>query len=293
MAERYGGKFSPGAAATVGSSEPAFHGRVPARMGARVNFLFVLPFLIGISAFWRDPIGLALGIAAFALMMLSAWLTREGIRAEDAYNARKVARRPAIPRKLFGSLTVGAGLAVAGISPEGGLVTPVIFGVLGTILHAFAFGPDPMTDKTHEDIDLFQSDRVAKVVDEAEAYLDEMKAAVRTVGDRKLNDRVDAFAATARKMCRTVEDDPRDLTGARKYLGIYLLGARDAARKFAELYNRNRDETARAEFEALLDDLEESFHARTEKMLLDDKTDLNVEIEVLRERLSREGVRTE
>ena len=262
-------------------------------MGARLNILFVAPFLIGVSAFWRDPIGLALGIAAFALLMLSAWLTREGLRAEDAYNARKAARRPAIPRKLFGSLLMGAGLAVAGISTDGGLIAPAIFGVLGTVLHALAFGPDPMTDKTHEDIDLFQSDRVAKIVDEAETYLEEMAGAARSIGDRKLLARVEEFATTARKMCRAVEDDPRDLTGARKYLSIYLLGARDAAQKFAELYTRNKDATARADFEALLDDLETSFHARTEKMLLDDRTDLDVEIDVLRERLSREGVRTD
>ena len=44
---------------------------------------------------------------------------------------------------------------------------------------------------------------------------------------------------------------------------------------------------------ALLDDLETNFAARTRKSLLDDRSDLTVEIDVLRERLSREGVRTE
>jgi hypothetical protein len=87
-----------------------------------------------------------------------------------------------------------------------------------------------------------------------------------------------------------VEDDPRDLTGARKYLGVYLLGARDATSQFADLYARNRNEEARADYEALLDDLETTFTARTNKMLLDDKSSLDVEIEVLRDRLAREGV---
>ena len=43
--------------------------------------------------------------------------------------------------------------------------------------------------------------------------------------------------------------------------------------------------------DALLDDLEQNFSARTRKMLLDDRSDLTVEIDVLRERLQREGVR--
>lgn len=291
MAQRFGGKFSPGAS---GESEGgALKGRVPARMGARVNLLFVAPFLIAVSAFGQDPVGLALHLAGFALMMLAAWLTREGLRAEDAYNARKVARRPAIPRKLFGSALIGGGLALAGISTDGGVLAPVIFGLLGAVLHAFAFGPDPMTDKTTDEIDLFQSDRVARVVDEAEQHLEDMRTAIAKLGDRHLNDRVARFAATAQDMARTVEDDPRDLTGARKYLGVYLQGARDASQKFAELYSRRADPAARKDFETLLDDLEKSFAARTAKMLLDDKSDLTVEIDVLRERLEREGVRAE
>ena len=68
------------------------------------------------------------------------------------------------------------------------------------------------------------------------------------------------------------------------------MGARDAAAKFADLYKRKRDDAARTEFEALLDDLEHNFAARTEKMLLDDRSDMDIEIKVLRDRLQREGL---
>jgi len=91
-------------------------------------------------------------------------------------------------------------------------------------------------------------------------------------------------------MIRTVEEDPRDLTGARKFLGVYLMGARDAAAKFADLYKRQRDEGARGDFENLLTDLEQNFAARTDKMLLDDRSDMDIEIKVLRDRLQREGL---
>ena len=94
-------------------------------------------------------------------------------------------------------------------------------------------------------------------------------------------------------MIRTVEEDPRDLTAARKYLVVYLRGAHDATVKFADLYARNQDAQARDDYLALLDDLDQNFAARTAKSLLDDRSDLNVEIDVLRERLSREGVRLE
>jgi len=43
----------------------------------------------------------------------------------------------------------------------------------------------------------------------------------------------------------------------------------------------------------LLSDLEAGFDAKTQKLLLADHADLTVEIEVLRARLQREGVRLE
>jgi hypothetical protein len=299
MAQRYGGKFSPdGAGPKAGSGrggagQPPYAGKKRTRAGGRVNFLFFAPIPLAFRAFQSDPTGLATNLAAFGLLMLAAWLTREGLVAEEAYEARRVAKRPAIPRKIFASILTGAGLFVAGLAGSDSLLNPILFAILGTVLHSLAFGIDPLKDKGIEGVDSFQSDRVAKAVDEAEKHLKAMSDAIAKTNDRTLIARVEAFQRTARAMFRTVEDDPRDLTGARKYLGVYLLGTKDATVKFADLYARTRDEKARADYEALLDDLERTFSARTQKMLLDDRSDLDIEIEVLRERLEREGVHSQ
>jgi hypothetical protein len=128
------------------------------------------------------------------------------------------------------------------------------------------------------------------VVDEAEAHLEAMKSQIEAVSDRRLSDRVEDFQIIARRMIRTVEEVPRDLSGARKFLSVYLMGARDATIKFVDLYRRKKDADARRDYEALLDDLEQNFAARTDKMLLDDRSDMDIEIKVLRDRLQREGV---
>jgi hypothetical protein len=150
-----------------------------------------------------------------------------------------------------------------------------------------------MKSKGMEGIDTFQQDRVARVVEEAEKHLTSMTDAIKRAGDRRATERLAAFQMTARSLIRTVEEDPRDLTAARKYLGVYLMGARDATVKFADIYARTQDKDARDQYFALLDDLDQNFAARTRKSLLDDHSDLTVEIDVLRERLSREGVRLE
>ena len=293
MAQRFGGKYSPGGDSNTPAPTPkgAFQGARRTRAGGRVNLLFLAPLPLAFAAFTSGPAGLVLNLAALGTLLLAAWLTREGLIAQEAFEARKVARRPAFPRKIAGSLLTGLGLGIAGFAASGDIAAPAAYALVGTVLHFLAFGPDPLQDKGAEGIDSFQTDRVARAVDEAERHLAAMTDAMLRAGDRSLMTRLERFQTTARDLFRTVENDPRDLTAARKYLSVYLLGARDATVKFAEIWARNRDPQARADYEALLTDLEQNFAARTQKLLLDDRSDLTVEIEVLRERLDREGVR--
>jgi hypothetical protein len=295
MAQRYGGKFSPqGQQQDSGKAETgAYRGAARTRAGGRVNLLFLAPLPLIWSAFGNGPSVMAMTLVALGLLLLAAWLTREGLLAQEAYDARKVARRPAIPRKILGSLLTGAGLALAGFAASGGLLAPAVYAVFGAGLHFLAFGPDPMANKGMEGVDEFQTDRVARLVDQAELHLKGMTDAIKRAGDRQVESRVERFQVQVRDLLRTVENDPRDLTAARKYMGVYLQGARDATVKFADIYARDRDPRARADYLALLDDLDASFSAKTKTLLLDDRSDLNIEIEVLRDRLGREGIRLE
>ena len=291
MAERFGGKHSPDAKVPRPGGVSTMR---RSRAGARANLLFIAPVVLLFVAFQQPPEGMFLKIVAFGVMMLAAWLTREGLIAQDAYDARRVAKRPAIPRKIFGSVLTGLGLGLAGYNLDSGAtLPPLLYFILGAALHFFAFGPDPMTDKGTEGMDQFQTDRVARAVDEAEKHLAAMRDAIRRAQTPALDRRVEAFIGTARDMFRVVEEDPGDLTSARRYLGVYLLGARDATVQFADLYARSQSDEARADYETLLDDLETSFSQKTQKLLRNDKSMLDVEIEVLRERLEREGVRSE
>lgn len=291
MAQRYGGKYSPdGAPDGADAPRNPYQGAARARAGARVNLLFLAPLPLIWQAFTSPPTAMAQYLGALGMLLLAAWLTRDGVLAHEAYDARKIARRPALPRKLLGSVLTGAGLALAGLVGFGA-VEAVIFAILGTALHSFAFGLDPMRDKGMDGIDQFQTDRVARVVDEAEKHLAAMSDAVKRAGDRTVAARVERFQAVVRDMLRTVEQDPRDLTAARKYMGVYLMGARDASVKFADIYARSRSAQAKSDYLMLLTDLEEGFNAKTRKMLLEDHTDLTVEIDVLRDRLQREGLR--
>lgn len=294
MAKRFGGKFSPDAEGAPRASEMERVTVDP--VGGRANVMFVPPVVLLATTLGDGAQSLALGLVGAGALVGGAWLLREGLRAEAAYAARKVARRPAVPRKILAALATGVGAAfavLAHLNTASDVVAAVLYAVCAAGLHFAAFGIDPLKSKGMEGIDTFQQDRVARVVDEAEKYLSAMRDAIKRAGDRKAETRLAAFQTTARKLIRTVEEDPRDLTASRKYLSVYLMGARDATVKFADIYARTGDVQARKDYMALLDDLDQNFAARNQKSLLDDRGDLTVEIDVLRERLSREGVRLE
>ncbi|WP_299282428.1 5-bromo-4-chloroindolyl phosphate hydrolysis family protein [uncultured Tateyamaria sp.] len=291
MAQRFGGKYSPDGTSGDTAERPAFRGATVDPIGARSNLLFLPAIPMVFLALNDGAFGLIIALISAAILTLAAWLLRGGLLAEAAYHERKIAKRPAIPRKLFSSVLTGVGIAFAAYRSEPGLVAPILYGIAAGGLHIAAFGLDPMRDKGMEGIDTFQQDRVARVVDEADAYLAAMTDALKRAQDRKMEVKLETFKAVARDLIRTVEEDPRDLTAARKYLGVYLMGARDATVKFADIYARTQDPQARADYAALLDDLGENFSARTRKLLIEDRSDLNIEIDVLRDRLQREGVR--
>lgn len=297
MATRYGGKFSPDGGDDGQPHTPQKHKRVqvdPA--GGRTNVLFIPAIPLVATSFNDGPWALTFALLGAGAWTLAALLLREGLKAEAAFDARKVARRPAWPRKMMASALTGVGAAFAVLAHlnEGtDIIAPLLYGLCAAGLHVAAFGIDPLKSKGAERIDSLQQDRVARVVDEAEKHLAAMRDAMIRAEDRTAAARLEDFQDTARQLIRTVEEDPRDLTAARKYLGVYLMGARDATVKFADIYARTRDPQARADYLALLDDLDQNFAARNRKSLLDDRTDLTVEIDVLRDRLSREGVRLE
>jgi hypothetical protein len=114
-----------------------------------------------------------------------------------------------LPRKTFAAVLTGGGALLAGLSGGTEFLGSLLYGLAASGLHLAAFGLDPLSDKRVEGIDSFQQDRVARVVEEAEGYLAAIREQIASLGDRALETRVAGFEALARRMIRTVEEDPR------------------------------------------------------------------------------------
>jgi hypothetical protein len=193
LAQKFGGKFSPNGTGSDGIREAVVDERKVDAAGAKANVLFVPGVILAFLSLNEGALDLILGLFGAAVLTLAAWLTRDGLRAATAFDMRKVARKPSIPRKLFGSALTGVGIALASFSNDPSILAAILYGVVVGGLHTAAFGIDPLRDKRMEGIDTFQQDRVAKVVDEAEAYLAAMKDHIDSIGDRHLETRTAQF----------------------------------------------------------------------------------------------------
>jgi len=296
-AQRFRGDHSPEGKA----DEPHIEARKPAKLKLRKKpggfalwLMFFAPFPLLLEGFSQisnaSPIGAATSFGIYALFVLAAWTLREGLQAEAAYNERKIARPPMFPRKLIAAGLSGTAVFLAAwFGWDKGMFAGIGLGALAAAAHIVAFGFDPMKRKGLPGFNEYETDRVARAVDKAEALMAEIEAAATGINIRSVERKVGGLLDTVREMLRTVEHDPRDLTRARKYMGVYLSSARDATIKFAELNQRDPNAGKQAEFVALIADLETSFNGERQLMLQDNQSDLDIEIEVLQERLQREG----
>lgn len=294
-ARRFGGAYSRGGAtapvrqAGAGSrivQVPAF-----SSIWAWLLFLFPTPLLLSaITSVGLGHIFNALvDLAAYASLMFGAFLLREGQKAERAFAARTIARPPAFPRKLVAAVLAGGGVFLASFLGWGlGLPAAIAFGALAAGSHILAFGLDPMRSKGVAEHGA-DGKRAAEALEKAEAHLAAIAVLTPKLRDREVRDRISALIAKVREMLTLIEQDPRDLDRARRYLTVYLKGARDATQKYADNRERLDDPVIRTEYLAMLADLEASFERGRKMLLEDDRTDLEVEIEVLRERLGQEG----
>ena len=89
MAKRFGGKYSPdGADSDLPLPRGQFDGARVDPAGARSNLLFLPGVLLVFLSLNDGAIGLSLALVAAAVLTLAAWLLREGLRAQAAYDAR-------------------------------------------------------------------------------------------------------------------------------------------------------------------------------------------------------------
>ena len=292
------GRQAAGSSRRIGGGSPATGGMpmvrlLPARgwLLKIAAFAFVWPlFLALVRGSVHDALGLLL---AAILLYVAARSIERGSREEVLNEGRPLAQSPT-PWKLIGAVTAGAGAGAASMASGDGLAMTLLYGALVAAASVLTYGLDPRAD--HAALEAAARKAGIKGRDLIDA-LEEAHRKVRGIEDaamglhsRELKARLDRICRQARAILGQLEQDPRNLSRARRFLVTYLDGTRDVLTKYAA-QQRDLAETALSEnFRRVLTTIEQVFAEQEEVLKQDDKLDLEVQIEVLETQLRREGV---
>lgn len=264
------------------------------KRGTKGLLLYLLPLPLALSAaldLIRGNFGdLVLSSGLFVLFMLGAAANRQGLWHEALLAERRLTRGYRIPFKSIGAGLVALASGLTAYWAAGhGLAMSLGYAAAALIGCIFAYGVDILGAKGPVGADA-DAARAAVALDEAYGRLQRIEDTNRLIRDREINERVAGILVWAHKVLTEIENDPRDVHRARKFLKVYLEGAEQVTKRFADLEQHPISAELEHNFRTLLVDMENTFAEQHQKLLENDILDLDVQIEVLTARLRREGV---
>lgn len=267
--------------------------RKPPLKGALL-YLLPLPLLpSALSALSGSSMSVLLGSGVgFALYMLGASLSRRGIVIEAESAGRSILRRGStVPYKLLGGLSVSVATSIVSWFALGkGLPETILYGLVTFLGFYLYYGFDP--SRKNPDISAIgiTAEEVIELLDEAETKIESIEASRKKISNPELNDRLRSIIRGVRKILSIIEDDPRDARRARKFLRVYLDGAMQVTEGYARTHKMGDSPELEANFQRVLGTIETVITEQQQKLLENNLSELDVNIEVLQMQLEKEGV---
>jgi len=265
------------------------------RLGLRGALLYLLPLplpLAGVAALAGGDFGAAVAsFGAFAALFGAAVLNRRGLREQLLAPERRYSEPPP---QLHGYLAVAllaAGTAVAAAGAVGhGLLVSVAFATLAAAGFHLAY-PLPSPHRLlRRPEGVPAAARVRTALQRAEGRVLAIELAAEGIGNAELEARLRRIASLGRGILALIAERPTELARARKFLNVYLEGAERVASRYVRTHRLSRSGVLESSFRNVLAEIEAVFERQRKQLLAHDIDDLDVQIEVLRKQLEREGL---
>ena len=263
-------------------------------IGPLLMYILPLPLIVvgAKSLLGGNRIHLIGSLGSLILFWLSAWFLKQAHYYEWESNRRKWSRSTRFPWRMTAALFTGVGVFIVLLFLLNNNIFVCALGALlgysGIILR---YGFDPQFDK-EKDATLVgtTAEELIEIFDEAENNLDELNAAAKKIQNQELKDRLKRITEKTKDILKQIEEDPKDLRRARKFLKVYLKGARRVATQYASSHPDGSHQELETNFRNVLVTIEEVIEEQRIKLEENNVLDLDVKIEVLEAQLRHEGV---
>jgi 5-bromo-4-chloroindolyl phosphate hydrolysis protein len=264
------------------------------RYSPRGLLLYFLPLALIPATFIALGKGHLLGVLVnaigFALYMLAAWCVRKGLQAEHIYNKSRIARPPQplkMTAAIIAALTTGM---VAWLGAGRPLPVALLFAAGAFLGMYLSYGFDPRKEKNIVAAHGYSRDEILQTLEDSSRIIRGIEQANDRIRNAELNQRIERICEIADSILAEIEADPRDIRRARKFLNVYLEGARQVTEGYARTHPQTQSGELEQNFRNVLETIESVFQEQHQKLLEEDVFDLDVKIEVLATQLKREGI---
>ena len=272
-----------------------FTGNMLQRYSPRGLLLYFLPLPLipaTIIALGKgNLLGIIVNASGFALYVFAVWCLRQGLHAEAALIQNPLARKPKWPLKMlaaiFSALATGI---IAWLSAHHTLPVALMFAGGAFLGMYLSYGFDHRQEKKIAAAQGYSGDEILRMLEESSLMVRSIEQANNKIRNTELNQRIENICAIADRILADIESDPRDIRRARKFLNVYLDGAKQVTEGYAKTHQQTQSGQLEQNFRNVLETIESVFQEQQQKLLEEDVFDLDVKIEVLSTQLKREGI---
>lgn len=251
-------------------------------------YFFLTPLFLSVvlALIARDIPAFGLNLTAFILFYGTAKLNTWGLANEFNYHQEKLTKAPTKPYKTMSAILLGVGTFFTTSFAGGESILSGVFlaivAVVGYVLH---YGLDPRTDKL-ENIGDVSAELVFKTLADAKSKLSGIESHMsKEFHDLELKEKLSVAVQKAEYIIQTIQEDPKDIRVARKFLLVYLDGLEKVTNSYSIMDEADIKGETKEKLHQLLNDVEVKFDKELARLKKNNEFDLDVNIDVLQQQI--------
>ncbi len=250
-------------------------------------YLFLIPlFLAVILALLHMNIKLfLLNSAMFGLFFLVLKLSTIGFKQELEYSNTTFTKAPKIPYKTIAAFLLGASTFLsAWVLAEKAFVASLFLGAISVLGYYLYYGFDPKEDKL-ENLGDISAEFVLETIGEANEKLSNIEQHMEKIEDIYLHGKLNVAVKKAKKILEVIQNDPKDIRVARKFLIVYIDGVAKVTDSYVAMDEADIKSDTKEKLYGLMEDLDTHFDKELQRLKNNNQFDLDVHIDVLKEQI--------
>ncbi len=250
-------------------------------------YIFLAPLFLAIilALLQRDILSFVFNIIAFGLFFATAKINSIGLSNEYEYHTKTLTKAPKTPFKTIAGLLLGLStLFTSTVAGGGSILTGAFLAVVSTVGYYLYYGTDPREDKI-DNIGDISAQFVIETLSEARAKLSSIETDISYITDAKLYSELKIATNKGYEIIDTIEEDPKDLRVARKFIIVYIEGIKKVTQSYTSIDEEEITDETKEKLSNLLLDIEERFEKEIKRLKKNNQFDLDVNIEVLQKQI--------